>query len=45
VKGILFVEIPPGSATASLIHIAPDGTRRTLLSGAPLTLQSPRWLP
>jgi hypothetical protein len=45
VKGILFVEVPAGSTTASLIHIAPDGTRRTLLSGAPLTLQSPRWLP
>jgi hypothetical protein len=44
-KGIVFVEVPPGSATASLIHITPDGTRRTLLAGAPLTLQSPRWLP
>jgi hypothetical protein len=43
-QGIVFVEIPPGSSTASLILIAPDGTRRTLLQGAPLTLQSPRWL-
>jgi hypothetical protein len=43
-QGIVFVEIPPGNTTANLIMIAPDGTRRTLLSGAPATLQSPRWL-
>jgi hypothetical protein len=45
-KGIAFVEIPAGSATANLILVDPDsGNRRVLLSGAPLTLQSPRWLP
>jgi hypothetical protein len=45
-KGIVFVEIPVGSSTANLILYNPvDKTSRTLLSGAPLTLASPRWLP
>jgi hypothetical protein len=45
-KGIVFVEIPVGSSTANLILFNPvDKTSRTLLSGAPLTLTSPRWLP
>jgi hypothetical protein len=41
--GIVFVEVADGAA--SLIHIKNDGTRQVLLSGASLSLQSPRWLP
>jgi hypothetical protein len=44
-KGIAFVEIPEGSETASLILVTANGTRRTLISDAPLNLQAPRWLP
>jgi hypothetical protein len=44
-KGILFVEVPEGSPTASLVLITAEGTRRVLISDAPLNLQAPRWLP
>jgi hypothetical protein len=42
--GIVFVEVPEGSTTASLVLVTPDGARRILLTGPALLLHAPRWL-
>jgi len=43
-RGIVFVEIPEGATSATLVLIDAEGARSEILTGASLAATAPRWL-